>query len=186
MCAVALSHCLGAKVLAVANAPERLEMARTVGANAAFLARDMPSETQLRTLLGDLGADIVILTANTWDGFRVAMNLARRMGRVCILALPGRRQPLPDFNVLSPEWFHAKQLSLIASGWVTRAEGASFDIRFNLRRNLEKILSLMACRELLLEPIITHRFPARRMLEAFELAAQHSKALCGAVFDWRE
>jgi threonine dehydrogenase-like Zn-dependent dehydrogenase len=43
----------------------------------------------------------------------------------------------------------------------------------------------MACGQLDLEPVITHRFPARRMLEAYELAAQHSKALCGAIFDWR-
>jgi len=186
MCAVALARALGAKVLGVANAPERLEMARRVGAHAACLAQEMPDGTDLRALFGDAGADIVVLTANSWDGFRAAVNLARRMGRVCVLAMPGRRQPLPDFNVLSPEWFHVKQLSIIASGWVTRAECASFDVRFNLRRNLDKILDLMVCRELVLEPIITHRFPARRMLEAYELAMQHSKELCGVVFDWRE
>ncbi len=185
MCGVAVARRLGAKVLAVTNAPERLEMARNVGAHAACLSQEMPSATQLRALFGDVGADIVVLTANSWDGFRVAVNLARRMGRVCILGLPGRRQPLPDFNVLSPEWFHGKQLSLISSGYVSRIECASHDIRFNVRRNLEKILDLMACGQLDLEPVITHRFPARRMLEAYELAAQHSKALCGAIFDWR-
>jgi hypothetical protein len=43
----------------------------------------------------------------------------------------------------------------------------------------------MAAESLRLEPIITHRLPANRMQEAYELARQHSKSLIAAIFDWR-
>ncbi len=58
------------------------------------------------------------------------------------------------------------------------------DLRFNTRRNLEYILDLMARRTLRLESLITHRFPAARMKEAYELAARHSKELVAALFEW--
>jgi threonine dehydrogenase-like Zn-dependent dehydrogenase len=53
-----------------------------------------------------------------------------------------------------------------------------------MRRNLEYILDLMASQALRLDSLITHRLPAARMQEAYELASQHSKELIGAVFQW--
>jgi threonine dehydrogenase-like Zn-dependent dehydrogenase len=35
-------------------------------------------------------------------------------------------------------------------------------------------------------PVISHRFPARRMLEAYHIAARHTKEFTAAVFDWTE
>ena len=59
------------------------------------------------------------------------------------------------------------------------------DLRFNTRRNLEYILDLMARRALRFESLITHRLPAARMREAYELARARAKDLVAAVFDWR-
>nr|MBP8955209.1 hypothetical protein [Armatimonadota bacterium] len=82
--------------------------------------------------------------------------------------------------------FYGKQLTLLGAGSSPRVECAPSDLRFNLRRNLEYIFDLMADGALQLESLITHRFPAARMIEAYELARQHSKELVAAVFDWRE
>lgn len=47
-------------------------------------------------------------------------------------------------------------------------------------------LDLTQSGALQLESTISHRFPAGRMGEAYELAHGHSKELIAAAFDWRE
>ena len=113
------------------------------------------------------------------------MAIARYAGRVSVLGFPGRLQPKPDFNPLDPEWFYGKQLTLLGAGFAPRSDCPPQDLRFNIRRNLQYILELMAARSLRLESLITHRLPASRMKEAYELAKQHDKSLIAAVFDWR-
>ena len=114
------------------------------------------------------------------------MELVRYAGRVSVLGFPGRAQPAPPFNPLDPAWLYGKQLTIIGAGWSPRVECSPAEIRFNLRRNLEFILHLMATRQLAIEPLISHRFPAPRMVEAYELAKQHNKDLIAAIFDWRQ
>jgi len=180
-----LARAMGAKVAGLANSPLRAEAARRVGAHAALLSEEVHSAEDLSSVFGATGADVVILTANTWGAYRLAVEIARHGGRVSVLGFPGRAQPAPDFNPLAAEWFYGKQLTLIGAGFSPRAECPPSDLRFNLRRNLEYILDLMATGALQLESLITHRLPAARMAEAYELARAHDKGLLAAVFDWR-
>ena len=110
--------------------------------------------------------------------------MAGMRGGIAVLGFPGRGEPPPDFNPLAAQWFYAKQLTLAGAGHSPRIECPPGDLRFNLRRNLEYILRSMASGALNLDPIISHRFPARRMQEAYELAKVHNKSLMAAVFDW--
>ena len=176
LCTVAVARALGAQVTAVANSPLRAEAAKQMGAHHAMLAGvDVRPES-----------DIVILTANQWDAYRQSVEMARICGRVCVLGFPGRGQPPPDFNPLDPRWFYAKQLTLIGAGHSARVECAPHELRFNLRRNLELILSLLKSGDVSFAPVITHRLPAERMREAYELARAHDKGLMAAVFEWSE
>ena len=93
---------------------------------------------------------------------------------------------MPKRNPLHPMPFYSKQLALFGAGAAPRVECAPEDLRFNLRRNLKYILDLMASGRLDLAPLITHRLPAERMREAYELARLRSKELVAAVFDWRK
>lgn len=176
LCTVAVARALGAQVTAVANSPLRAEAAKQLGAHHAML-----SGAEVRP-----ESDIVILTANQWDAYRQAVEMARHSGRVCVLGFPGRGQPAPDFNPFDPRWFYAKQLTLISAGQSARVECAIDELRFNLRRNLELILSLLASGDVSFAPVITHRLPAERMREAYELARSHDKGLMGAVFEWKK
>jgi threonine dehydrogenase-like Zn-dependent dehydrogenase len=173
---VGVARAMGATVIGVANSPLRADAAMGVGAHRVHVPGDgSPPED----------VDLVVLTANPWAAFRMSVEMARRGGRVSVLGFPGRGEPAPDFNPLDPKWFYGKQLTLIGAGASPRTECPAADIRFNLRRNLEYIFALMAAGSLRLESIITHRLPAVRMQEAYELARQHSKSLIAAVFDWR-
>jgi len=183
LCVCGLARALGANVAAIANSSVRAEAAERVGAHTALLAEQLRPE-DLRGPFGEVGADIVVLTANTWDAYRLAVEIARRRGRIAILGFPGRAQPPPTFNPFDPQWFYGKQLELIGAGGAPLLECSPEEVRFNARRNLEYILSLMARGALSLNPVISHRFPWHRMQEAYDLAHQHSKALTAAVFDW--
>jgi threonine dehydrogenase-like Zn-dependent dehydrogenase len=161
----------------------RAEAAERVGAHAAFLAEGLRPE-DLRGPFGEVGADIVVLTANTWDAYRLAVEIARRRGRIAILGFPGRAQPQPTFNPLDPKWVYGKQLELLGAGFAPFLDCSPEEIRFNVRRNLQYILGLMATGVLSLKAIISHRLPWHRMQEAYDLAQQHAKGLTAAVFDW--
>jgi threonine dehydrogenase-like Zn-dependent dehydrogenase len=173
---VAIARAMGATVTAVANSELRAARATEIGAHHVHLVGrgEAPSEI-----------DLVVLTANPWSAFRLSVDMARAGGRISILGFPGRGEPPPDFNPLDPKWFYGKQLTLIGAGFAPRTECRPSDIRFNLRRNVEYLFSLMASRTVCLERIITHRIPAAQMRDAYELAKQHSKDLIAAVFDWR-
>jgi threonine dehydrogenase-like Zn-dependent dehydrogenase len=185
LCTTGLARAMGAKVIGIANSGLRAEAAKNVGAHEAFLSGDPNLKRKLEDAFGEIGPDIVVLTANQWDAYRLSVAIARYAGRVSILGFPGRFQPTPDFNPLDPEWFYGKQLTLLGAGFAPRADCPPQDLRFNIRRNLQYILELMAAGSLRLESLITHRLPANRMKEAYELAKEHDKGLMAAIFDWR-
>ncbi len=185
LCTVALARAMGAQVAAIGNASLRTQMAMRLGAHVALRSDEPELQPKVSGLFGEAGADIVVLTANTWEAYRLSMEVAAPGGRVCLLGFPGRGQVLPDFNPLDPRWIYAKQLAVFGSGYAPRTECPASELRFNTRRNLEYILSLMASGDLCLDPLITHRLHAERMKEAYELARQHSQELIAAVFDWR-
>jgi 2-desacetyl-2-hydroxyethyl bacteriochlorophyllide A dehydrogenase len=167
LASIGAARAMGARTIAVANSRLRADAAMQVGAHEAYVSGEdtMPS-----------GVNVVILTANTWEAFRASVDMADYGGRVAIVGFPGRGQPPPQFNPIDQHWMYLKQLTLMGAGQSQPAER---------RQNLENILGWMASGALQLEPIITHRLPAERMREAYELARLHSKELMAAVFDWR-
>ena len=98
---------------------------------------------------------------------------------------PGARRRPPAFNPLDARWLYGKQLTVCGAGHIPRVECAAADVRFNLRRNLQYVIDLLASGSLDVGPVISHRFPFRRMGEAYEIAALHDKDFSAAVFDWR-
>ncbi|MCY3778482.1 MAG: hypothetical protein OXH11_21105, partial [Candidatus Aminicenantes bacterium] len=76
--------------------------------------------------------------------------------------------------------------TLLGSGYAPSTDAPASDLRFNIRRNLSYIMSLLASRDMRFDSLITHRFPPERMKEAYELAREHSKDLIAAVFDWSQ
>jgi threonine dehydrogenase-like Zn-dependent dehydrogenase len=185
LCAVALAHAMGAKVVGVANSPIRAQAALDMGARACLLSGAPDLLASLKSCFYGAAADIVISTSNSWESYFESLELVRHSGRVSILGFPGRARPMPERNPLDPRPFYEKQLTLIGAGYSPAAECEPQDLRFNRRRNLEYILDLMDSRRINIAPLITHRFPYPRMREAYELARTRSKELIAAVFDWR-
>ncbi len=185
LCTTGLARAMGARVAAVANAPIRAEQAMRAGAHGAFTSDTPDLHGRLREVFRGADADIVILTANPWSAYRLSLEAAGENGRVALLGFPGRGEPLPDFNPLDPRWIYKKQLAIYGSGYSPRTECRAGEIRFNLRRNLEFILSLIDAGSVDFQPLISHRIPAAQMRDAYELARNRSKQLVAAVFEWK-
>ena len=180
LCSVALAWSLGAQVEAIANHPSRLELARTMNAQQAWDA----TTVEPSTIFGGRGADVIILTANAWAAYRTALEAAAPSGRIALLGFPGRAQPQPSFNPLDAQWIYGKQLIIAGAGGAPRAECGPEEIRFNVRRSLEDILLRLADGRIDFAPLISHRIPAEKMRDAYEMALAHEKSLTAAVFSW--
>lgn len=186
--AIALGPLFGGRVVALANSPVRLDMAKQMGAHAGYLSNDPDLETKLDTFTNGQGIDMVILTANPWPAFRTATQVVRPNGRVSIVALTGRGESSLDFNPLPMELFYTKGISLIA---VSGPAGCMYprmaiEDRYAADRNSAHVLSLMA--DGCLEPkrLITHRFHYSEMVKAYEMAYAHEKSMLGVLFNWQE
>lgn len=180
LCTVALASSLGANVEAVANHPRRLDLARAMKAQQAWDAASFDAAS----IFSGRGADVIVLTANTWPAYRSALEAAAPSGRIALLGFPGRAQPQPDFNPLDARWIYGKQLTVAGAGSASRTECGPEEIRFNVRRSLEDILCRLADKRLDFAPLISHRIPASSLRDGYELALAHDKSLTAAVFLW--
>ncbi|MCA9987536.1 MAG: zinc-binding alcohol dehydrogenase [Anaerolineales bacterium] len=191
--AIALGPLFGARVVAIANSPLRLEMAAQMGAHAGFLSSDPDLKTKLNEFTDGQGIDLVILTANPWPAFRTALDIVRENGRVSIVSLLGRGELPLDFNPLPMELFYIKGISLFAvsgpAGYLFPNSGSSaFDMqnRWAADRSAAHVLSLMADGRLKPSQLITHRFHYSEMRQAYEMAYEREKSMLGVIFDWRD
>ena len=191
--AIGLGPLFGGRVVALANSPVRLEMAKSMGAHAGFSSSDPDLAAKLDAFTDGAGIDLVILTANPWPAFRTATQIVRPNGRVSIVSLTGRGEAPLDFNPLAMESFYIKGISLIAvsgpSGYLYPAAtdtALSMQDRYAADRTAAHVLSLMADGRLEPKRLVTHRFHYREMVEAYEMAYAREKSMLGVIFHWKE
>ncbi len=186
MGALALGALFGARVVGLANSPLRLEMAKQMGAHAAFMSDDADLQNKLDDFTGGRGLDLVILTANPWPAFRTAVDIVRTNGRVSIVSLPGRGEEALDFNPLDMGWFYAKGLTLVAvSGRAGDLFPAESD-RFDGETLCAQVLNLMADGRLEPKRLVSHRMHYSEMVKAYEMAYRREKGMLNVVFNWRD
>ncbi len=191
--AAAVGPLFGARVVALANSPVRLEMAERMGAHAGYLSGDPDLAEKLAAFTDGQGIDLVILTANPWPAYRTALEIVRPNGRVAIVGLLGRGEAALDFNPLSMDLFYIKGISLVAvsgpSGYLYpdgTADPLRMQNRYAADREAAHILSLMENGRLEPKRLVTHRFHYSRIVEAYEMAYHREKSMLGVIFDWRD
>lgn len=181
--AVAMAHLAGARVAAIGNDPGRLEIARAMGADEAWLYGD-DDTGRAQKFAGEPGVDIVIVCADAWGALKAAVDMARRNTRISVLAFPGVGQGAPNFDPFAPADFYNKSISYVSASWMASDDYPPEYQRFTVNRIYRYILDRMAAGQLDLAPIITHRFPITKIKDAFDLALSRDKSALGIVFDW--
>jgi threonine dehydrogenase-like Zn-dependent dehydrogenase len=81
LCTIAIARTIGARVTGVANDPKRVELARQLGAQAAYVSGSFNASA----VFEGRGADVVVLTANTWDAYYDSRGeLSRRLSSILL------------------------------------------------------------------------------------------------------
>jgi L-iditol 2-dehydrogenase len=161
-----LARWAGATVFTSDTLPDRLEMSRRLGAQAAFdaLKDDVVGEIQART--GGLGVDCAILAAVGSAPLRHAVDATRPAGRIMVFAAtaPGEIAEI-DLGALC-----SSEKEILTS------YSASVDVQ-------EQAAQLVFNRDVRVRELVTHRLPLEQAPAAVALAARPAPGVLKVVLD---
>lgn len=177
--AVAMVHLGGGSAYAVSDQPAARALAGRFGARTA-MARASGVDTEL---LPD-GADIVVVTTNGWNDWKLALRLARRGGVVAMLGFPGRGQPAPPFNPLASEYVYDKQLTLMGCGAAIESDVPEHEARFTLKRNMAWLVDLVLAGQLPAGLLATDVLPAPSIESAYARLEAREPGLVTIGLTW--
>ena len=148
LCAVQAARAAGAaQVLAVDSVAERLEMARSFGAQAVHLTEDDPRDAVKRATEGR-GADVVVDAVGHPDAFDMACRMARKAGRVSATGVYAERMEV-HMGVI---WIKALE---IHTGHA------------NVIAHVDRVLAMMSAGVLDPTPLVTHHMSLDEAPDAY-------------------
>ncbi|MGE0668492.1 MAG: NADPH:quinone oxidoreductase family protein [Sphingomonadales bacterium] len=154
--AVELGKIMGARVIATAGGPDKLEIARAAGADEAidYLTEDI--RERVKALTGGKGADVIYDPVGG-DVFDASLRCVAFEGRILVIGFAGGRVPqIPANHVM------VKNVDIIG---VNRP---AYDVLAAdvARRSQEQLLEWLA--EGRLRPLVSRTFPLERAVEGLE------------------
>lgn len=149
-----LARLRGARVLALDLDPDRLELAKQLGASETILASDPNVAEQVLDLTDGYGAEAVIVAVGSPEAETAAFDIVGQGG--CINFFAGT---YPSTSIsIDPNVIHYKQL------WVT----GSFHLKGGGTRSA---LQLLHRGDVKVLPLVSHRLPLSRVAEGYEIVA---------------
>ena len=171
--AVQILRAQGCRVLGIDYDSNKLALAASFGAATVDLSLGEDPVRKAEIFSRGRGLDGALIAAATQsnDPVHQAALMCRKRGRIVLIGVSGLE--------LSRDDFYKKELTLQVScsygpGRYDSAYESGQDypcafVRWTAQRNFEAVLDMMADGRLRVEPLITHRFPFDRALEAYEL-----------------
>lgn len=170
--AVGVAAAGGCQVFGVDLDPNRVELAKSMGAHGA--ARRADAAAALHAFTKGAGADAVLICADTdsSDPIDLAGEIVRDKGRVIVVGAVGMDIPRKPY--------YEKELEVIVSRSYGpgrydpdyEEKGLDYPIgyvRWTENRNMQAFLDLLANKKLDVSPLITHRIPIEEGPEAYDL-----------------
>jgi threonine dehydrogenase-like Zn-dependent dehydrogenase len=149
-----LSRMGALRIIAVDPIPERLGVARRMGATHT-IGEDAAKATEMvHELTGGRGADLVVEAVGHAEAFKAAMRLARRNGTVIAFGLPHRAQYVVEIN----EFFYNE-------GRLINSVGP------DVQRDFPIAVEMIAAGLIDVSPLVTHRFHWSHAQDAFAIFA---------------
>jgi threonine dehydrogenase-like Zn-dependent dehydrogenase len=163
----ALLRRMGAeRVITVDSLAERLRISSRMGATHVFGEDPAELKTAVRELTNGLGADLVVEAIGKEETLNLSSDLVRRHGTVILFGLPNRY----IFNIAIHEFFY-KEAHLI--GCVGPEVQHDFPIA----------VELIASGAIDVKPLITHKFPFRKVHDAFTLFSSRSDGVMKVILE---
>ncbi|CAO3409681.1 NAD(P)-dependent alcohol dehydrogenase [Azospirillum largimobile] len=154
LCATAGAKLKGATtIIGVDTVPERLEMARRMGADHVVDFRRTDPVEEIMRLTGGRGVDVAIEALGTQATFEAALRVLRPGGTLSSLGVYSGDLHLPLGPFAAGLGDHTIVTSLCPGG----------------KERMRRLMAVVASRRVDLKPLVTHRFPLERIEEAYEL-----------------
>ena len=156
LCATAGAKLRGAtRVIAVERGDERLEMATRVGADVVIDARTMDPVVAVMRATGGRGADVAIEALGTQETFESCLRVLRPGGTLSSLGVYSGKLTLPLDAFAAGLGDHRIVTTLCPGG----------------KERMRRLVQTVASGRVDLRPLVTHRFPLDRIVEAYDLFA---------------
>jgi predicted dehydrogenase len=150
----------GGVVVGIDLKPERMELARRLGAD--VIGADSPREAVLAATAGR-GADVVIVAAaaKSAEPARQALSICRDRGRLIIVGAVEVNLPWNEMYLKEIQLFMSRAYGPGSYDPSYEAKGQDYPVsyvRWTENRNMEEFLRLCASNSVTIEPLISHRF----------------------------
>jgi len=174
---VAIANAAGCKVLGIDLDPNRVQLAKEMGAGVAVIRGE--AEAAAQSISRGRGSDVILICADTRssDPVELAGTIARDKAKVVATGAVGLEIPR--------KVYYEKELSFINSRSYGpgrydpsyEEDGQDYPIgyvRWTEGRNLESFIDLVSSERIDVHPLITHRFPIEQAPKAYDLIAGDS------------
>ena len=173
--AVAWCRAFGFPTVGIDLDGRRLEVARAMGANAVASPAGAGFQSRVDDVFDGAGADLVIEAATTWRAIRTSMDIARRDGRVVVIATHTDR---PDYNPVGHPYLSQRITLKTAYGYADPGQ------RWDRDHCVRLAVDMLSRGQLAIEPMITHRVPWDQLPEMYRRLDQGDLSILGVVVDW--
>jgi threonine dehydrogenase-like Zn-dependent dehydrogenase len=179
--ALQIARVCGAQLLvAVDLSDRRLEMAKSLGATAVANPAETDLEAFVKELTGGEMAEVVIEATGNPKVFPVALKLAAPFGRIVALGSP--RGNVPELDLYTE--LHCRGLQLLGAHAGMHPAVASPLNKWTRVRNRQLFLDLVSKGQIQTAPMITHRFPFAKAVEAFHLLVADRTQAVGVILEY--
>ncbi|MBW4505470.1 MAG: zinc-dependent dehydrogenase [Scytonematopsis contorta HA4267-MV1] len=128
----------GGKAIATDLLPSRIEKALSVGAEAAFDARDPDLSSKIQKLTDGLGVDVALLAVPSDKAFFQALDCTRKGGKILFFAEFPDELEIP----INPNILYRREIDLMGSYSSSyKLQNLSADIVFNRRIDIKALVS---------------------------------------------
>jgi threonine dehydrogenase-like Zn-dependent dehydrogenase len=184
---VGVAKLAGCIVVAMSNREVALQQALDFGADSAISLKDLDAVNFLvEEQFPNVGIDLVISTSNSWDDWKVALEISRDGGAIAVVGFPGRGLPQASFNPLDSRYIYDKELTIYACGNPPAVNVSPRDIRFTLLHNYEYLGEMIRQGRLQAKSIITETTSWDQLDRIYTRMANREEGLITAALQWQD
>jgi predicted dehydrogenase/threonine dehydrogenase-like Zn-dependent dehydrogenase len=174
---VAIANAAGCKVLGIDLDPNRVQLAKEMGAQVA-VTRD-EAEAAAQSISRGRGSDVILICADTpsSDPVELAGTIARDKAKVVATGAVGLEIPRKVYFEKELSFVNSRSYGPGRYDPSYEEDGQDYPIgyvRWTEGRNLESFIDLLSSSRIDVHPLITHRFPIEQAPKAYDLIAGDS------------
>lgn len=182
---VAVAAMSAGRVVAFSNQLENRNTASRLGAELTLTKNDTEGLDQYTVSTGIGGADIAILTSDTWEDWQLSMKVLRKRGVLGVISFPGRNQPTPAFNPLDSQFFYDKQIRILSAASTSALDVSPHEIRFTRKSNCRFLLEMISKGKLPARELITGEHAWHELDDVYRLLENRSDGALSCLLHWK-